>query len=101
MKEDFGIDRGIDIYIRKNIPAAAGMAGGSTDAAAVMTGMNKLFDLNIDRNILMEHGLKLGADVPYWRETYTAFTMPGLLCSGCETGYQCLYGVCIYESGVG
>lgn len=65
MKEDFGIDRGIDIYIRKNIPAAAGMAGGSTDAAAVMTGMNKLFDLNIDRNILMEHGLKLGADVPY------------------------------------
>lgn len=65
MKEDFGIDRGIDIYIRKNIPAAAGMAGGSTDAAAVMTGMNKLFDLNIDRNILMEHGFKLGADVPY------------------------------------
>lgn len=65
MKEDFGIDRGIDIYIRKNIPAAAGMAGGSADAAAVMTGMNKLFDLNIDRNILMEHGLKLGADVPY------------------------------------
>ena len=65
MKEDFGIDRGIDIYIRKNIPAAAGMAGGSSDAAAVMTGMNKLFDLNIDRNILMEHGLKLGADVPY------------------------------------
>lgn len=65
MKEDFGIDRGIDIYIRKNIPAAAGMAGGSTDAAAVMTGMNKLFDLNIDKNILMEHGLKLGADVPY------------------------------------
>lgn len=65
MKEDFGIDSGIDIYIRKNIPAAAGMAGGSTDAAAVMTGMNKLFDLNIDRNILMEHGLKLGADVPY------------------------------------
>ena len=65
MKEDFGIDRGIDIYIRKNIPAAAGMAGGSTDAAAVMTGMNKLFGLNIDKNILMEHSLKLGADVPY------------------------------------
>lgn len=75
MREDFGIDKGVDIYIRKNIPAAAGMAGGSTDAAAVMTGMNRLFDMGIDRDTLMEHGLKLGADVPYCIMGGTALAM--------------------------
>ncbi len=65
IKEEYGIEKGVKIYIEKNIPVAAGMAGGSTDAAAALIGMNKLFNLGISTGKLMEHGAKLGADVPY------------------------------------
>jgi len=63
--EEFGIKEGVDIDLFKFIPVAAGMAGGSTDAAAVLRGMNTLFDLGLNRQQLMERGAKLGADVPY------------------------------------
>ena len=53
------------IKIRKYIPVAAGMAGGSTDAAAVLVGVNRMFDLGFTKKELMERGVKLGADVPY------------------------------------
>ena len=53
------------IKIRKFIPVAAGMAGGSTDAAAVLVGVNRMFDLGFTKKELMERGVKLGADVPY------------------------------------
>ena len=53
------------IKIKKFIPVAAGMAGGSTDAAAVLVGMNRMFELGLSRKALMERGVKLGADVPY------------------------------------
>ena len=53
------------IHIEKNIPAAAGMAGGSTDAAAVLTGLNELFEYPLSTEELCKAGLKLGADVPF------------------------------------
>ena len=51
--------------LQKRIPVAAGMAGGSTDAAAVLYGMNKIFDLGLTTEQLKERGVKIGADVPY------------------------------------
>lgn len=65
LKEEFGIREGVDIGLYKFIPVAAGMAGGSTDAAAVLRGMNKLFRLKLSEEELMERGAKIGADVPY------------------------------------
>lgn len=51
--------------LNKHIPVAAGMAGGSTDAAAMLYGMNQLFGLKLKRKDLMERGVQIGADVPY------------------------------------
>ena len=65
IKEQFGIKQGVRIYIEKNIPIAAGMAGGSSNAAAVLVGLNELWNLNLDKNELKDLGLKLGADVPF------------------------------------
>ena len=65
MMETYGIQGGIRIHLTKNIPIAAGMAGGSTDAAATMKGMNRLYDLDCTLKELMELGVKIGADVPY------------------------------------
>ncbi|MCI9143021.1 MAG: 4-(cytidine 5'-diphospho)-2-C-methyl-D-erythritol kinase [Lachnospiraceae bacterium] len=65
MREEFGIREGVRIHLQKSIPVAAGMAGGSTDAAATMKGMNRLFGLNVSLNRLMELGVAIGADVPY------------------------------------
>ncbi len=63
--EETGIKSGADIYIEKNIPVSAGLAGGSSDAAAVLEAMNVLTEANLPLERLMEIGLKLGADVPY------------------------------------
>lgn len=63
--DEKGIKDGVTIKIRKYIPVAAGMAGGSTDAAAVLVGVNRMFDLGFTKKELMERGVKLGADVPY------------------------------------
>lgn len=65
LKQDFGQIGGVELRIHKCIPVAAGMAGGSTDAAAVLYGMNQLYHLGLPMHRLMEYGLKLGADVPY------------------------------------
>lgn len=65
MKEEFDITEGIRIELNKKIPVCAGMAGGSTDAAAALVGMNRLFQLKLSEKQLMEYGVKLGADVPY------------------------------------
>ncbi|KZL90057.1 4-(cytidine 5'-diphospho)-2-C-methyl-D-erythritol kinase [Clostridium magnum] len=61
----YKIDGGIDIYLKKYIPVAAGMAGGSTDAAAVLKAMRTLYKPELEDKELMELGLKIGADVPY------------------------------------
>lgn len=63
--EEFGLQDGVDIDLYKFIPVAAGMAGGSTDAAAVLKAVNKIFGLGLDDGALMERGAKLGADIPY------------------------------------
>lgn len=63
--EKYDIRQGVSIHLQKNIPIAAGMAGGSTDAAAAMKGICRLFDLDIPLPLLMEYGLSIGADVPY------------------------------------
>ena len=65
LKDEFGLRDGIGIRLRKRIPVAAGMAGGSSDAAAVLWGMNQMYKLGLSRQELMDRGVKLGADVPY------------------------------------
>lgn len=65
LKDEFSIKDGIDVKLHKHIPVAAGMAGGSTDAAAVLYGMNSMFELGLSKGELMQRGVKIGADVPY------------------------------------
>lgn len=65
LMDEFHIQQGVEIRLEKFIPVAAGMAGGSSDAAAVMVGVNRMFDLGLSRRALMERGVKIGADVPY------------------------------------
>ena len=63
--DEFGIEQGVRIELRKRIPIAGGMAGGRADCAATLKGVNELFELKLSREELMERGVKLGADVPY------------------------------------
>lgn len=65
MQDAYGIREGVSVDLQKRIPVAAGLAGGSTDAAAVLYGMNELFRLGLKRRKLMELGVNIGADVPY------------------------------------
>lgn len=63
--ETYGVKEGVDISLNKNIPIAAGMAGGSSDAAAVFHGLNELFELSMSLEDMQKLGVKIGADVPY------------------------------------
>lgn len=63
--DEFRLTGGLRVWIGKRIPVAAGLAGGSTDAAAMLYGMNELYGLGLSREKLMEFGLKVGADVPF------------------------------------
>ena len=65
MTETYGIKEGVNISLNKNIPVAAGMAGGSTDGAAVIIGMNKVFDLDLTMQEMIDTGVKIGADIPF------------------------------------
>lgn len=65
LKTEYKITDGIRIFLDKQLPVAAGMAGGSADAAAALIGMNRIFDIGVSKDKLMEYGVKLGADVPY------------------------------------
>ena len=65
LMEDFKVTEGAEIELQKYIPVAAGMAGGSSDAAAVMVGVNRIFHLGLTKKQLMERGVKIGADVPF------------------------------------
>ena len=58
-------EQGFDIHLEKNIPIAAGMAGGSTDAAATLVGINRMLNLGFDVDKLKEIAVTIGADVPY------------------------------------
>ncbi|MDO5291201.1 MAG: 4-(cytidine 5'-diphospho)-2-C-methyl-D-erythritol kinase [bacterium] len=63
--DEFHIEGGLAINLDKHIPVAAGLAGGSSDAAATLIGVNKLFRLGLTKNELMERGVTLGADIPF------------------------------------
>ncbi len=65
LAEEFGIEQGLQIELKKYIPVAAGLAGGSSDAAAVLVGVNRMFSLGLSQEELMLRGVKIGADVPY------------------------------------
>lgn len=69
-----GVTEGVEITLTKRIPIAAGMAGGSTDAAAALVGGNQLFGLGLTMAELKEIGVKIGADVPYCIEGGTALS---------------------------
>ncbi|SHO52958.1 4-(cytidine 5'-diphospho)-2-C-methyl-D-erythritol kinase [Anaerocolumna xylanovorans] len=65
IKKTYNISQGVHIILDKKIPVAAGLAGGSSNAAAVLYGLNRLFHLRLPKEELLALGLKLGADVPY------------------------------------
>lgn len=65
LMDEFSIIDGVSVKLDKRIPVAAGMAGGSTDAAAMLIGVNRLFSLGLTKRELMERGVQIGADVPY------------------------------------
>ena len=65
LMDEFSITDGVSVKLDKRIPVAAGMAGGSTDAAAMLIGVNRLFSLGLTKKQLMERGVQIGADVPY------------------------------------
>ncbi|MDY7030634.1 MAG: 4-(cytidine 5'-diphospho)-2-C-methyl-D-erythritol kinase [Thermodesulfobacteriota bacterium] len=64
--EKFNIDPRVRIFIKKRIPVASGLAGGSSNAATTLVGLNKLFGLELTRERLMKMGKRLGADVPFF-----------------------------------
>ncbi len=63
--QEFNIKGGLAINLDKHIPVAAGLAGGSSDAAATLIGVNKLYNLGLSKKELMKRGVTLGADVPF------------------------------------
>ncbi len=65
LRKKFRIEEGVELFIEKNIPVAAGLAGGSSDAAATLKGLNKLWNLGLNQDRLAEIGAELGSDVPF------------------------------------
>ena len=65
LMDEFDIKEGLTMNLEKFIPVAAGMAGGSSDAAAAFVGVNRLFGLGLSEEELMKRAVKVGADVPY------------------------------------
>ncbi len=65
LMDEFSVQEGVKINLEKHIPVAAGMAGGSSDAAAILHGLNRMFEMGLSKEDLMKRGVELGADVPY------------------------------------
>lgn len=72
LKKEYGIQSGVQIEIEKRIPVAAGLAGGSSDAAATLRGLNRLWNLNLGFEELAEIGTRIGSDVPFCIQGGTA-----------------------------
>ena len=66
LRKKLNIDLGANIFLRKNIPIGAGLAGGSSNAAATLIGLNKLWDLNLDQETLCSLASTLGSDIPFF-----------------------------------
>lgn len=73
LKDRCGVETGVDIDINKKIPIAAGLGGGSSDAAAVLRGLNRLWDLGYSLSELAELGMEIGSDVPFCVYGRTAY----------------------------
>lgn len=94
------INAGAEIYIEKNIPVSAGLAGGSTDAAAVLKGLNELYTTNLSVDELCQIGSKLGADVPFCIKCGTYITKGiGDVFTPCASLCDC--SIVISKSGEG
>ena len=65
LMKEFSLEGGLNISLEKRIPVAAGMAGGSTDAASTMIAINQMYDLGMSNSQLMKRAVKVGADIPY------------------------------------
>ncbi len=65
LQDEFAIQKGMHIYLDKKIPIAAGLGGGSSDAAATLRGLNRLWQLNLSNEQLESYGARLGSDVPF------------------------------------
>ncbi len=66
LRKNSKIELGANIFLRKNIPIGAGLAGGSSNAAATLIGLNKLWDLNLDQETLLSLASTLGSDIPFF-----------------------------------
>ncbi|MGH8014793.1 MAG: 4-(cytidine 5'-diphospho)-2-C-methyl-D-erythritol kinase, partial [Candidatus Zixiibacteriota bacterium] len=66
MKSNFNLKLGIDVELEKNIPIAAGLGGGSSDGAATIIALNRLFNLELDKSAMIQIALKLGSDIPFF-----------------------------------
>ena len=73
LKEDYRIDKGVQISLKKNIPIGAGLGGGSSNAATVLLGLSKMWNLNISHQEMLKRGKNLGADVPFFINGENAF----------------------------
>lgn len=73
LKDTYGVTEGADIYIEKHIPIAAGLGGGSSDAAATLRGLNRLWNLELSLDELAKLGEQIGSDVPFCVYNQTAF----------------------------
>ena len=113
LQEEFALTDGISVKLTKRIPVAAGMAGGSTDAAAMLYAMNQLYDLGLSRRELMKRGVQIGADVPYClmrgtalaegigEKTDTASADDQMSGADCKTIHFCIDQICISEPEAG
>ncbi|MCF6147381.1 MAG: 4-(cytidine 5'-diphospho)-2-C-methyl-D-erythritol kinase [Candidatus Kuenenia sp.] len=72
LQRESGISRGIKIFLEKNIPIGAGLGGGSSDAAATLFGVNKMWQLGYDTEKLMSFAARLGSDIPFFIGKNTA-----------------------------
>ncbi|MCX5681815.1 MAG: 4-(cytidine 5'-diphospho)-2-C-methyl-D-erythritol kinase [Candidatus Omnitrophica bacterium] len=79
LKEDFGIANGVDIKIVKRIPVAGGLAGGSSNAATTLLGLNKIWQLDLTKEKLLSYAKRIGSDVPLFIYDY-------IFCHGTERG---------------
>ena len=66
LRKNLNIEYGANIFLKKNIPIGAGLAGGSSNAAATLIGLNKLWNLNQDNKTLCSLSSKLGSDIPFF-----------------------------------
>ncbi len=66
MKRKFNLKSGVEVVLKKNIPIAAGLGGGSSDCAATIIALNRLFDLRLDKKHMADIGLELGSDIPFF-----------------------------------